>query len=452
MPDRPTKLRDGLGGFKRILGNDPVPLACFLGPFNSRFSLMTRCSMARACDPRMLIGMSNVARACRRLAIASLSIALGVVLPAKISAYDAARWRAGDVTLQSSLANGSLSWVESRKLSASSFATSDDLFDGEWLFGTYFMTGMGLGQVALEHPELQHEYARQMDVCIESLLSHPVRAFDTKMWNHDPLRAIDDVHVQHAAYLGYLNLLLSLHRLVDPTSRHAALNDRLSAVLQRSLETSPTGLLETYPGQVFPVDNMSIGGSIGLRALAIGEARPRWLDRWTSMIRDRYVDRSTGLLVQRVHPVTGAAVDAPRGSGTAFGAYMLSFGERELTHDLDLAVRRELDTSLAGFGAIREYPRGYAGSGDIDSGPVVLGVGVSPTGFSIAAARRLDDPAWHARLVATATLFGAPVASAGRLQFVSGGPIGDAIMFAMLTAPAHPISRSAKGVNAPQGG
>jgi hypothetical protein len=83
---------------------------------------------------------------------------------------------------------------------------------------------------------------------------------------------------------------------------------------------------------------------------------------------------------------------------------------------------------------------------------VVLGVGVSPTGFSIAAARRIDDRDWHARLVATATLFGAPIASDDRLQFVSGGPIGDAIMFAMLTAPRRPLTRNTNGVTAPQGG
>jgi hypothetical protein len=326
------------------------------------------------------------------------------------------------------------------------------LFDEEWVFGTYFMTGMGLGQVALEHPELRDEHARLMDLCITKMLTPKVRTFDTRLWNQDAMLDLDDGLVQHAAYLGYLNLLLSLHRVVDPSSRHAALNDRLSAALQRSLDVSPTSLLETYPGQVFPVDNMSIGGSIGLRATAIGEPRPAWLDRWTKTIRDRYVDRASGLLIQRVHPVTGAPTDEPRGSGTAFGAYMLSFGDQELTHDLDLAIRRELDASLVGFGGIREYPEAHRGDGDIDSGPVLFGIGVSPTGFSIPAARRLDDHEWHDRLVATATLFGAPRTIGGRLNFVAGGPLGDAIMFAMLTAPARPLMRALPTSLAPKGG
>jgi len=98
-------------------------------------------------------------------------------------------------------------------------------------------------------------------------------------------------------------------------------------------------------------------------------------------------------------------------------------------------VRRELGDSLLGFGFVREYPRHMAGQGDIDSGPVLFGYGVSPTGFALEDARMYGDRAYFRKLYATAHLFGAPTVSRKRVNFTTGGPLGNALLFAMLTAP-----------------
>jgi hypothetical protein len=51
------------------------------------------------------------------------------------------------------------------------------------------------------------------------------------------------------------------------------------------------------------------------------------------------------------------------------------------------------------------------------------------------------DPDRFARLYSTAYLFGAPFDRGGAENHVTGGPIGDAILFAMLTAqPTLPSS------------
>jgi hypothetical protein len=72
---------------------------------------------------------------------------------------------------------------------------------------------------------------------------------------------------------------------------------------------------------------------------------------------------------------------------------------------------------------------------DIDSGPVILGFGVSATGFAVGASRANDDRDSFVALYATAHLFGAPFDESGSRTFTTGGPLGDAILFAMLTAP-----------------
>ncbi|MEK7270127.1 MAG: hypothetical protein AAB215_04195 [Planctomycetota bacterium] len=344
----------------------------------------------------------------------------------------AGAWYDGDETEQGKLSRGVAAWLEA-PLDGGRFRTGDPTFDGEWFFGTYMMAAMGFGQTALEHPAWRARHGALMDRCIDRLLSPEVRRFDRESWGADAIESLDG-DGGHAAYLGYLNLALSLRRLLDPGNKHAALNDRITAALVRRIGKSPTMLLSTYPRETYPVDNCAVIGSIGLYDRAAGADHAALIRRWSGRCRERYVDLGTGLLYQAVDARDGTPADKPRGSGTAFGLYFLSFADPALSRDLYAATKRELATTLLGFGAVREYPAGCVGLGDIDSGPIVLGCGLSTTGFSIAGARIHGDRPYFRRLVATVCCFGAPLEKGDRLHFVTGGPLGDAILFAMLTA------------------
>jgi hypothetical protein len=102
-----------------------------------------------------------------------------------------------------------------------------------------------------------------------------------------------------------------------------------------------------------------------------------------------------------------------------------------------------LADTVCGFGVTREYPRQVTGGhGDIDSGPVVFGCGLSATGFMIAGSRLCGDADWYRRLTSAAYLFGAPLRRGNSREYVTGGPLGNAIMFAMLTA--QPLKETAR--------
>lgn len=104
--------------------------------------------------------------------------------------------------------------------------------------------------------------------------------------------------------------------------------------------------------------------------------------------------------------------------------------------------------AYAGF---REYPRGYAGGADIDSGPLIDGIGLTATGFGLAASRVCGDAATHQRLATQLALLPQlrpallrlDPAAAHMLQpfgdaddCVSGFLFGDAVCFYALTWPA----------------
>jgi hypothetical protein len=354
-------------------------------------------------------------------------------VPRWLCARDAARAYAGEREYQEGLARAVDGWVE-RGFGESTFGTGHARFDGEWVFGTYQMAALGFGQVAIEHPEGAARNRIRMERAIDGMLSPAGGAFDTTGWGHAALDALETTE-GHGAFLGYTNLVLSLHRRLFPDSKYAALNDSMTAALVRRFETAPALLIETYPGEIYPVDNTSGIASIALHARALGTPEPQIVSRAIAGLRKNAVDRASGLLFQSA-AADGSPRDAPRGSGTALAAYFLSFADARISEELHAAVERELATRVFGFRALSEYPRGArAGHGDIDSGPLVLGLSVSATGFALAGCRIHRDADCFREILALADMFGAPLHRDERgTTYVSGGPLGDAILFAMQTA------------------
>lgn len=386
-----------------------------------------------------------------RLMSFALGVLIFVLVTARVPYWWCARsgehWYDGDFALQTRLAAGVEEWVSpgADGLDRGAFATGSSQLDGEWLFGTYLMSGIGFAQLAAAHPEMRERYLPLVDRCIERMLSPEVRAHDRESWGDaDPIDAIDGDEFGHLGYLGYVNVLLGLRRCLGDMS-HADLNDQITEYLTRAFEQSPSGLLLTYPDEVYALDNTTVAASLALHQRATGADHSATLRRWMERFREHCIDPRTGLLFQAEVYDTGEPSDEPRGSGTAFGAYFLSFADKALSRELYDAVKRELADRRLGFGVMREYPRGAVqGPGDIDSGPVVFGYAISPTGFSIANARIHGDREMFVQLYATAHAFGAPIDKGRRLHFVTGGPLGDAIMFAMLTAQSD-LFGDAKG-------
>jgi len=354
-------------------------------------------------------------------------------------------WFEGALKLQGALARGVYRTIQS-PLSHHDYVTGAELFDREWHFATYMMAGMGFGQIGLEHPTWRNRSAQRMAYCIQQLLRPELRLFDKRRWQADPLTSLASDR-GHVAYLGYLNLLLSFHRLVEPQTPYEELNDKVSTALIRRFSKSSTGLLETYPNEVYPVDNAAGIASVALRLRTKPNVKTAaFVQRWLAKFRHSTVEPNTGLLYQRVTAKTAHPIGPPRGSGTALAAYFLSFAAPRQSRELYDALVRELKGSLWGYSAVREYARNVVnGQADIDSGPIIFGYGMAATGFAISLARIHRDRDTYTGLVRTAYAFGRPRRNEDTMTFKTGGPVHDAIMLAMLTAqPAHSNAVSAR--------
>ncbi|MEZ4293680.1 MAG: hypothetical protein R3B70_01795 [Polyangiaceae bacterium] len=368
-------------------------------------------------------------RPLRLLVRAAALFACAAVVPRCVAGYPARALYAGDLEAQDSLAREVSAYVTSG-VAASAFHTGSKRFDGEWAFGTFTMAAMGLGQVSVTHPERKDAYVAAMEACADALVSRETNEFGTEAWGDFGFEGLPGGRGH--AYLGYSNLALSMIRLLNPETRHKQLHDDLTEALARRLESSPHALFETYPGEAYPADISMVAGSIALHDCAVGAPeRPFW-GAWKEAF-SKWIDPASGLLYQSAQAASGQPAGPPRSSGTGLAAFALSFVDRDLSRRLFDGLSRA-QTSFQGFGAIHEFAPGHEESGDIDSGPVVMGVSVSATGFTISSARLHEDQELFTGLYRTADLFGVPVHRTSGKRFMSGGPLGNAILLAMTTA------------------
>lgn len=293
-------------------------------------------------------------------------------------------------------------------------APADPLFAGEWDLAACQMSVLGLVQVIEAFPDTAERYLPAVRACTTWLASEPSRAFGAARWGRDELGA---------AYVGYSALPLARAAEVDPDFAHSVELDAMIAALAPRL-SDPIAALETYPGEVYPPDQTVVAA-----AVAVHGDHDATVQAWVPRFEATAVDPDTGGVYQAL-AASGQPVDHARGSGTTFAGYFLSFVDRDLSRRVHEAAQHR---AFGPFGGVLEYPSGVSGWGDIDSGPVLFGVGVSPTGFGLAGARIHGDRDAYLRSQRTARLFGLPVPWNGR-WYVTGGGLGNAILLAMSTA------------------
>ncbi|MEV6279827.1 hypothetical protein [Nocardia sp. NPDC051832] len=366
------------------------------------------------------------------------AIGIGVVaavlvaglLPGWWCGRDADNWFRGDPALARGLAEELVAFQaeDDRRRAAGAEGLT-----GMWGLLEHQMTALGLSQVSLAHPQWRERYAPIATRAAAKSLLPAMRAEFTSAWHGEDGLAVPGSPNGHA-YLSYPALALGMARLIDPDfpADLAAQHDMLIAAYERRLLAAPTALLDTFPGEAYPTDVAAVAAAIAVHGRATGTDHTAVLTHWARQVRATQIDRDTGLIIQRMG-VDGRAHDAPRASGTGLAAYFAGFADRALARELALALFGQERTVL-GFSGIHEYGEGHDGPGDMDSGPVLLGVSVSATGFALAPARAFDHPETFTRLYRTTNLLGLPLRSGDRLRFATGGVIGNALLLAFLTS------------------
>ena len=232
----------------------------------------------------------------------------------------------------------------------------------------------------------------------------------------------------HGAFYHGWRLLLLVDRAAltgDPAQR-AEVETEARRILT-ALQADP--LPASYPGRAWPCD---VVVALAAAHLATGLVElaglPAVTRQWFAAV-ETHRDPS-GLLVHR------RGGDVARGSSQAIiQAFLPDIDPVRAAREWRV-FKEQFVVSELGLVGVREYPRGVADDGDVDSGPLVAGVSASASAVTLAAARRNGDLELAKVLDREADLLGLPLPMGSGAAFALGlMPVGDAFVAWARSAP-----------------
>ncbi len=233
-------------------------------------------------------------------------------------------------------------------------------------------------------------------------------------------------------YTGWKNYLLSKILLAHPNFKGRKLYEKSYKTqcleITEALSMSTLPFLESYKNNSWPADMCVAMASISNHDKIFKPSFSSEIRQWIANLKSN-LDTKTGLLPYKVNAKSGLGIQPPRGSGTTLYLRMLKevdpiFGKSQY----DLFKKNFVSTALT-LPCVWEYPVGTSGLGDIDSGPVILGVGFSATIVSIGTLGAYGDTKLCEDLYKTVNAFGFPISISNRKLYLFGLlPMADAFI------------------------
>ncbi|MEO3775301.1 hypothetical protein ABGB16_00315 [Micromonospora sp. B11E3] len=202
-----------------------------------------------------------------------------------------------------------------------------------------------------------------------------------------------------------------------------------SAAIGAAFDASASPYLAAYPGQAWPVDSTVAVASLRLHDALLPPRFAPTVARWLDGVRQR-LDPRTRLLPHRVDLATGAPAEVARATSQSVIQRFLVDVDPAFAREQYLRFRDRYVAAPLGLGpAVREYPDGMTGAGDVDSGPLVLGVSLSATVVALGVAQSQGDAALAGALANYGELVGLPVDTPWTRRYALGAlPVGDAFL------------------------
>ncbi len=146
-----------------------------------------------------------------------------------------------------------------------------------------------------------------------------------------------------------------------------------------ALAQSESPYLESYHDGAWPADMVvlmaALQPSYSLEYTAAErDTIHRLTQNWLNRIRN-HLDPVTGMLPHLVDARSGATIQGARGSSSSLILSLLPDIDSSFAEEQFQLYEKYFVASRLGLPAIREYPVGATGRGDIDSGPVIWGIG-----------------------------------------------------------------------------
>jgi hypothetical protein len=201
-----------------------------------------------------------------------------------------------------------------------------------------------------------------------------------------------------AFYRGWTGYLMGQYCKVFPQN---ATKNNILQQFQNNCDTisnafirSNEPYLESYANQSWPADNILCLASISLHDKIL---QPRYLDtqkRWLDSIQ-QHLDPNTGLIPHSFDLNSKQIIENARGCSQSMMLSFLPVIDSGFSHQQFALYQKHFLMKRMGIWSVREYPHDVEGNGDVDSGPVIFGVGGAASIVGIRAAGENNRPFLH---------------------------------------------------------
>ena len=191
---------------------------------------------------------------------------------------------------------------------------------------------------------------------------------------------------------------------------------------------SESPYLESYPASSWPIDAFLAIASLQIYDDIVSVKYKAVITDWIEKVKSK-LDPETGLIPHLTDNETGETIEGVRGSSISLILRILTEIDPEFAVQQFELYYKYFKLSILGFPAIREYPKGKSGFGDIDSGPVIFDIGFSGTIVSIGTLKSFGEFRTANLLSSTIETFGFPVTSDNKKKYLFEKlPIADAFI------------------------
>jgi hypothetical protein len=195
-------------------------------------------------------------------------------------------------------------------------------------------------------------------------------------------------------YVGWNNYLLSNILLLDSnfenSQHYKDIYFEQCEEISEALAISKSPFLESYPKQSWPADMFVAMASINNYKNLYGAKYKSMVADWIEIVKTK-VDPKTMLVPHKVNSLNGASIEGARGCSISLILRLLSEIDMNFARKQYLLYQGNFVSTTFGLPSIREFPKGEIGFGDIDSGPVIFGIGFAGTIVSIGTHSVLGD-------------------------------------------------------------
>ncbi len=233
-------------------------------------------------------------------------------------------------------------------------------------------------------------------------------------------------------YVGWKNYLLSKILKLDTTFAEFvkyknAFTDHCE-IINEALKNSNSPYLQSYDNQSWPADMFVAMASIKNHDNIFKPKYENEINDWIKNVKNK-LDPITKMVPHKANSRTGETLEGARGSSISLIIRLLAEVDSGFAKDQYELYKTYFVSTTFGLPSISEYPKGQSGDGDIDSGPVILGVGFSGTIVSIGTFSILGDYDLAEKQYKTVNAFGFVNKTENEKKYVFGLiPIADAFI------------------------